>query len=205
MLLTINIWGQQSSLSREVNYLSEFISSDYFKNLSSSLNDLQLTDTLFSRSVQFCSNDYDEALLALTFACVPYKKVPIQIPLIKAIVQYPLVSHNDSIFYLKNSHLPSKLYYDTPQDDYGDRDKLAHFFGSAYISYKSSIFDLGDLIGYFVEVFEESFKVQSQIDYRDMETNKLGNIFGEELKHNTKLLPSRVLLLPILKILRYSL
>jgi hypothetical protein len=205
ILLSINLWGQQSSLSRGVNYLSEYIASDYFKQIGDSVNDLQLVDSLFEKAVNYYSGDCEEALLALTFACVPYKKVPIQLPLFNIILQFPLTSHNDSVFNRKNSQLPSKLYFDTPSDDYGDRDKLAHFFGSAFISYKSNIFDLGDLIGYFVEVFEENFKVQSHIDYRDMETNKLGNIFGEGLKHNKKLLPSRILLIPAFNNLRYGL
>jgi hypothetical protein len=205
LFVTLFIYPQQSSLSKGVNYLSEFIASDYFEELKYTCNDLQLADSLFLRGVKFYEGNTDEALLALTFATVPYKKVPIQVPLIKTIIRYPLVSHCDSVFLLKNMHLPSKLYYNTPPGDYGDRDKLAHFFGSAYISNKSNIFDLGDLIGYFVEVFEESFKVQSQIDYRDIETNKLGNLFGEMLKVNKNILPSRILIIPTLKYLRYNL
>ena len=65
-----------------------------------------------------------------------------------------------------------------PEIDYGDKDKLAHFFGSAFLSYESTIFDLGKLIGYFVEAFEESFKVQSTVDLRDLDVNEYGRLFG---------------------------
>ncbi len=195
---------QQSRLSQTVNFLSEFIASDYFGNLHGKVNDLSLADTLFSRAANYRNGDYSEALLSLMFATVPYKKVPIQIPLIKTIIQYPLTSANDSVFLIKNKNLPKNLFFDTPKNNFGDKDKLAHFFGSAFLAYNSSIFDLGDLIGYFVEVFEEEFKVQSIIDTRDLMTNKLGYIFGTYLKKNKNVQPSNALLLRTLFYIRYN-
>ncbi len=204
LVLVINLYPQQSTLSEGVNYLSEFIASDYFINLKKTNNDFELTDTLFLRAVKYKNYDYSEALLALTFATVPYKEVPIQFPLI-SILNYPLVSANDSVFLKKDENLPKELFYDTPTGNFGDKDKLAHFFGSAFISYSSNIFDLGDLIGYFVEVFEQSFKVQSSIDERDLRTNKLGNIFGDILKKNKSVLPSQVMLMKSLSYFGYNL
>ena len=203
-VLVINTYPQQSTLSRGVNYLSEFIASDYFLNLKKTGNDLALTDTLFLRAVKYKEYNYSEALLALTFATVPYKEVPIDFPLI-GVLDYPLVSANDSVFLKKDKNLPKELFFDTPEDNFGDKDKLAHFFGSAFISYSSNIFDLGDLIGYFVEVFEQSFKVQSSIDTRDLRTNKLGNIFGDILKRNKNALPSQVMLIKSLSYFSYNL
>jgi len=90
-------------------------------------------------------------------------------------------------------------------NNYGDKDKLAHFFGSAFLSYSSNYFDLGNAIGYLVEVFEESFKVQSSIDERDLITNKLGNLFGTVLKQNKNILPSQIIILRTLSNFSYSL
>jgi hypothetical protein len=188
-------FSQQSKLSETVNQLSEFIASDYFRNKESNVGDLALVDTLFKRAADYRQNDISEALLSLTFAVIPYKNVPIQFPLIRIIVQYPLISAADSVFILKNKNLPKRLYFDTPNDNFGDKDKLAHFFGSAFLGYNSSVFDLGDLIGYFVEVFEEEFKVQSVIDNRDLITNKLGYIFGTYLKKDKTIHPSSAFLL----------
>ena len=204
LLITTSTIAQQSRLSYSVNYLSEFIASDYFANLEKEVNDLSLVDTLFNRAINLQGGDISEALLALTFATVPYKIVPIQIPLIKTIINYPLISDNDSIFLLKNKHLPGRLYFDTPNNNFGDKDKLAHFFGSAFLAYNSAIFDLGDLIGYFVEVFEEEFKVQSVIDNRDMITNKLGYIFGTNLKRDRFIHPSNAFLLRTLFYIRFN-
>jgi hypothetical protein len=120
-------------------------------------------------------------------------------------INFPLISSADSIFKLKDKNLPARLYFDTPEDDFGDRDKNAHFFGSAFISYSSSIVDLGDLIGYFVEVFEESFEVQNQVDPRDIQANQLGNLFGKIIKKHKNVLPSQVLILKTLYQIRMNL
>ena len=205
LISTCYIFPQQSNLSRHVNHISEYISSNDFVILTTHIGDIHAVDSIYYQSVKQSNNDYSEALLALTFATVPYKEVPIQFPILKFILNYPLVSASDSIFHLKNENLPSYFFFDSLKDNYGDKDKLAHFFGSAFLSYSSNYFDLGNAIGYFVEVFEESFKVQSSIDERDLITNKLGNLFGTVLKQNKNILPSQIIILRTLSNFSYSL
>ena len=197
------LFPQHSKLYKAVEHISKYISSDYFKELSKVKSDIQLIDSIYINQLIFQKNDYSETLLSLTFALVPVRKVPIKFPLLNKI-NYPLVSVNDSIFKIKNKHLPKYIFWDTPQNDFGDKDKLAHFFGSAFISFSSNIFDFGNLIGYFVEVFEENFKIQSSIDKRDMMTNFLGNLFGEMLKENKNILPSQILITNTLTHFRFS-
>lgn len=199
------VFPQQSSLSKSVNYISEFISSECFNNLHKENDDLSLVDSIYLRSLEFNRSDLSEALLSLTFGTIPYRKIPIKIPLINGIIYFPLISHNDSIFTLKNKNLPKELLFDTPKDEFGDKDKLAHFFGSAFLSYNSHFFDFGTVFGYFVEVFEENFKVQSSVDDRDLMVNNLGRIFGKILKKNREILPSRIFLFSSLFYFRYSL
>ena len=196
---------QQSKLSKAVNYLSNFIASDYFQELKNSNDNLALTDTIYLRALAYEKFNYQEALFALTFAVIPYNKVELRIPVIGNIVTYRLLSAQEEIFQKKNENLPKKLFFDTPNDNYGDKDKLAHFFGSAFISYSSNIFDLGNVIGYFVEVFEQDFEVQNSIDNRDLRTNILGNIFGRVLKKNKNVLPSQVMIILTLFYCRYHL
>lgn len=199
ILCSFSIFPQQSKLSKTVNYLSDFIASDYFLQLKESNSDLALVDSIYLRAVSFTKKDYGEALLAITFTTIPYNKVPIVVPLIKEIIYYPLVSAEDSIYYLKNQNLPRYLFYDTPNTKQGDIDKLAHFFGNAFIGYSENIFDLSSLIGYFVESFEESFKVQSKVDFRDLDVNWYGDLFGKLIKENEKLLPSQIMISRSLK------
>ena len=196
-------FSQQSRLSKAINYITAFISSDYYNELKNTNNDLALTDTLYKRMLIYEDNNYSEALFALTFAVIPYNEVHIKIPVINSVVIYRLPSAPENIYLKKNDNLPKRLFFDTPTDEYGDKDKLAHFFGSAYISYAQNFFDFGNVIGYFVEVFEQDFEVQNAIDQRDLQTNNLGNIFGELLKTNNNILPSQVMIIRSLLFLRF--
>jgi hypothetical protein len=202
LFIAIEITPQQSCISKGVNNISAYIASYDFGEISPRNSDIALTDSIFLFAKQLYNDNISEALLALTFAAVPYRYVPVRVPLLNLMIHYPLISAEENIFNLKNRQLPSKLFFDTPSGDYGDKDKLAHFFGSAYLAYLSLIFDFAPVIGYFVEVFEEKFQVQSSVDLRDMEANRLGILFGKMLKKNYKTLPSDILILNTLLHLR---
>jgi len=200
LVLTSQIFPQQSNLSKGVNYLSEFIASEYFVELKNTNSDLSLVDSMYLRAIEYYNYDYQDALLALTFATVPFRRIPLVVPLIKARIYYPLISSSDSISNFKNLNLPGRLFYDTPDDKEGDKDKLAHFFGNAFIGYQESVLKLAGVFGYFVEVFEEDFKVDSKVDFRDIDVNWYGVLFGDMLEINKKILPSQVM---VLRSLRY--
>ncbi len=195
ILFQIIIFPQQSKLSKAVNYLSGFIASDYFIELEQTTSHLNIVDSIYQQAIKYYKNDYSEALLALTFTTVPYRKVPITLPLINVEIHYPLISADLDTYILKNQNLPSQLFFDSPQNNYGDKDKLAHFFGNSYIGYAEPVFDLADVFGYFVEAFEEDFKAQSKVDFRDMNVNWYGKLFGDLLEKNKKILPSQVMLI----------
>lgn len=195
LLTPLNIFPQQSELSKAVNYLSGYIASDYFLEMKNDYNDLSLVDSIYLKATRYYDEDYTESLLALTFTTVPYRNVPITLPLINQTLHYPLISADLDTFLLKNQNLPSHLFYDSPRNNFGDKDKLAHFFGNAYIGYAEPVFDLADVFGYFVEAFEEDFKAQSKVDFRDMDVNWYGKLFGDLLEENKHILPSQVLLI----------
>lgn len=205
ILFTSLLYPQQSEISKTVNYISEYIASDNFIAIRNKSGDLAASDSIFLEAVKYCNGNIGDALVGLMLATVPYKEVPITLPLINSVVYYPLTSADEETFLKKNDNLPRYLFLDSPNNNYGDKDKLAHFFGSAFLSYEPSIFDLGKLIGYFVEVFEESFNVQSSIDYRDLDVNDYGRIFGNLLKENNSILPSQIFLLRSLRFLRVTL
>jgi hypothetical protein len=159
-------------------------------------------DSIYVRAINFYEKDYQEALLALTFTTIPYSRVPLVIPLLKIRLYYPLISASDSISNLKNQNLPNKLFFDSPDNEYGDKDKLAHFFGNAFIGYAENILKLADVFGYFVEAFEEDFKAQSEVDFRDVDVNWYGVLFGETLELNKQVLPSQIMAIRSLRYLR---
>lgn len=205
LVLSTQCFSQQSNLSKSVNHISEYIASKRFIEIRKNCNDLIAADSIFIEAVNFCNGNLDDALLALMLATVPYREVPIQIPIINSLINYPLTSSDEETFLRKNENLPRYLFFDSPNNDYGDKDKLAHFFGSAFLSYESNFFDLGKLIGYFVEAFEESFKVQSSVDIRDLDVNEYGRIFGKLLKENFDILPSQIFLFRSIRFLRVNL
>jgi hypothetical protein len=192
---------QVKHLFYAVDSLSKYMAAKQYNEI----NDLYAVDSIYLQAKAQLKGDLSEAFLSLTFAAIPYNHVPIKLPLIHVILNFPLMCSVDSIYQLKNHNLPSRLYFDTPEGDYGDRDKNAHFFGSAFISYSSNVIDLGNLIGYFVEVFEESFEVQNQVDPRDIQANQLGNLFGKIIKKHKNVMPSQVLILKTLYQIRMNL
>ncbi len=204
-LNSCNVFCQRSKLGIEVDKLTCYIASKHFAELKFKMDDPARTDSIFKEALIITHNNNTEALFALIFAVLPYNKVPIKIPLLPIVLKYPLISAGDSLYNLKNKNLPKYLFFTSPKDNFGDKDKLAHFFGAAFLSYSGNIFDLSDLIGYFVEVFEQDFVVQSSIDPRDLHADTLGDIFGRLLKKNKEVLPSQVMLMKTLFYCRYNL
>lgn len=204
LILTIPILSQ-SKIDNGIFMISEFIASEKFSEISDSLSDDELIDLVYLKAVDYFDSNYSDALLALSFAFLPFNKMPLQIPLFGIHVNVPLPSVKDSIFILKINNLPKILFFDSPQGAFGDKDKTAHFFGNAFLSYNLGFSNIPEFSGIFVELFESSFKVSGGLDARDLTANKLGETFGEALKRNRQVLPSHVLnlyLLTQLKIIR---
>jgi hypothetical protein len=152
-------------------------------------------DSIYSFALKINHNQIGETLLSLTFATIPYNSVQITTPVFNIQIDYPILSADESIFIKKNKKLPKYFLIDSPLNDFGDKDKLAHFFGSAFITYSFCVFDLTPLIGYFVEVFEENFVENSSIDVRDLCVNKIGSNFGRDLTSNKIAMPSKYIFL----------
>lgn len=195
----------QSILNDRIVLLSGYIASDEFLNTSRHSDDLALTDSIYNKSLEICDGDISEALLTAAFTTIPYNKVPIHTSILGIKFNVPLPSAVDSVFLKKNKHLPRNLFPDTPQDGYGDKDKLAHFFGSAFLSYSRVPFDFNKIIGIFVEEFERSFKVQSFADPRDLTANGSGITFGRALNEDENIRPSHILALNFLSYFTYGL
>ena len=174
-----------------VIYLSKYIASESFAELGKLHNDQELVDTLYKRSVQFYNGNISEALLALTFATLPFNKMPVTIPFINIRIPLRLPAVNEKLFNIKKKNLPGIVYFDSRTKGGQDKDKVAHFFGNAFLSYNISFLNVSKVLGIFVELFEASFKVSGGVDFRDLQTNGLGEAFGNALRKNNKLMPSQ--------------
>ena len=101
IVIANNTFPQQSKLSKTVNHISQYIASEQFIYLTNEIGDLAATDSIYIKALQCTEFDYSESLLALMLATVPYREVPIQIPLINSIVFYPLTSADEETFLKK--------------------------------------------------------------------------------------------------------
>ncbi len=198
-----NIYAQifvEKNLEESINYLVDFVNSDDFIELKQHNSDLDLIDTLFLRAIKFNNYDYSEALLALTFVTLPFQNMPLHIPYTKIIFDVKLPSGAEEEIPTKIENLPKNIFIDSPKSNFGDKDKVAHFFGNAYFAHSVSIFNLSKFLSIFVELFEDAFKVEGGIDNRDFVANQLGYLFGTELLNNPDALPSESLkLYPTIK------
>ncbi len=192
LLPQANFAQSDKSLSDAVYYLSEFIASNDFLKLKETNTDLELIDTIYTRALKYHNGDVSETLLTLTFATLPFNKMPVRLPALGK-VDLRLPSVDEKLFRKKVKNLPSQIYFDSPPSDFGDKDKVAHFFGNSFLGYNEGFFNLSKFMGIFVELFEASFEVGGGLDRRDILTNYLGELFGKELNKNKNLLPSDVM------------
>ena len=196
LILTITsglIYSRELShgiLSDRVMALSDYIASDEFKKNLESTDHILLIDSIFRQSMKVCDNDISEALLTATLATLPYKKMPVTFPIINQGAEGTIMEIPDSLFKKKVSNLPSQIFFDSPGGFLGDKDKLAHFFGNAFLSYNVALFNLSKFLSILVELFEESFKVDGSVSTRDLLIGNLGELYGRELSEKGIRMPS---------------
>jgi hypothetical protein len=154
--------------------------------------DLQRLDSIYIQAVELCEGDIREALLVCAVATLPYHTFPAVIPLTGIVIWVPVSTESRDDFARRLEALPSQLYLDSPR--YGDRDKLPHFFGSAWLYCLIRSSSIVSLIGHGIEIFEGLFKLEGSYDERDVEVNRLGMDFAKRLMENDETLPSEVFL-----------
>ncbi|KAB2909753.1 MAG: hypothetical protein LC102_13030 [Ignavibacteriales bacterium] len=184
---------QMSSLGEKVVALSKYIGDLQAPDPKETERELSSVDSIFIRALSLSNGDISEALAACIWACLPVRNTVMVTPFTGIKLVFPFISADDETFLGKNKKLPRYLFFDSPDSKSGDIDKLSHFFGAAYLEYNKIIPGSTNFIGWFVEVFEESFKVDSKISRRDLIANSLGIMFGDGLRKNENLLPSKFL------------
>jgi len=187
------VYSQQSTTGRNVDQLSRYISSPRFAEIRQRYGELASVDSIFRESMRIADSDISDALIACTWACLTVKEATVVTPLLNMRLSIPFFSASTEIFKQKNRNLPRYLFDDSPTTESGDIDKLSHFFGSAFLEYNSFIPGVTELFGYFIEVFEESFKIDSKFSGKDISVNLLGIKFGNELRKKSRELPSNYL------------
>jgi hypothetical protein len=193
IIIVLPIYIQAQPLDESVSYLSNYIISAEFSFIRNTYGDIAAIDTLYLQALSYHKGDITEALLTTAFATLAFKELPVRVPILELKLELPLAHVSDSLFNKKVDSLPKDLFFNSPKTEFGDKDKVSHFFGSAYLAYSVTFFKLSKFMGIFVEFFEAAFKVEGFLDLRDIAVNNLGELFGNALNKNPDLLPSQVL------------
>jgi hypothetical protein len=171
--------------------LKSFVRSKTFHRLRNVYGDVRALDALFIRAMRMTNNNTAVSLLLATIASFDHRVVGLKIPVFN--LYFPLSDESERDFLRRIKNLPSRLYADTPNDSSGDRDKLQHFLGSAFLTFAFESQDAAMRIGDFVEEGEEAFIVGGVNDDRDLRSDRQGQAFGAALLDDNRRLPSEFL------------
>ncbi|MEX1139610.1 MAG: hypothetical protein WEB33_03365 [Bacteroidota bacterium] len=183
-------------LIQDTKNIRTYVRDGRFGELLRRCGDLRAVDGIYQKALRVAEFNIARALFLSMMACLEHQNVDVDLPVVGA-VGLPLTFEEDSLFRARTRNLPSRIYEDSPDSGHGDRDKLQHFFGSAYIAYVSGSPELARATGNFVEWGEARMIVGGADDVRDRRANKQGETFGHDLLYVKTLLPSDYLTLPV--------
>jgi hypothetical protein len=175
--------------------LKDFIRSAAFRRIRGQFGDRKAVDAIYVRAMQMTNNNTALALLISTIACFDHRYVGLNVPILS--FYFPLSNESEEEFERRLSHLPVKLYEDGPRTESGDRDKLQHFFGSAFLTVVFESRNASMRFGEFVEQGEEAIIVGGINDDRDLRSDRQGQDFGVALLENNLCFPSTFIITPL--------
>ncbi|HCA78134.1 MAG TPA: hypothetical protein DEP53_00210 [Bacteroidetes bacterium] len=180
-------------LVNDTRRIRTYVRDERFGILLKRCGEMRAIDAIYLKALKIAEHSVGRALFLALVATLEHRDVNLKVPIIGS-VGLPLTFEEDSTFHARMRNLPSKIYVDTPPE--GDRDKLQHFFGSAYIAYTAESREFARTSGDLVEWGEAKFVVGGVDDDRDRRANSQGERFGHDLLTIKNLLPSDYLNLP---------
>ncbi len=175
---------------QDLTRLKEFVTGSDFLRYRRANGDRAAVDTLYRRALRLSWDNTAEALWISLMATMEHRWVDVRIPLIGLIIPFPLTSEFGDEFAARVKALPSKLYDDSPRTPFGDKDKLQHFFGSAFLAYVMESGNAVDRLGELIEWGESRFVPGEEEDLRDMRANRQGQEFARALLAGLAVKPS---------------
>src|SRR5258707_9265727 len=152
--------------------MRSFIRSRTFTKIRDAFVDHPAVDAIFIRAMQMTNNNTAIALLLAALASFDHRLIGLKVPVFRLF--FPLSGESEEDFTLRLRHLPCRLYPDGPAGAEGDRDKLQHFFGSAFLTFVFESRQSGENFGEFIEHGEDAFIVGGVMDDRDRRSNHEG-------------------------------
>lgn len=177
---------------RTTALLQDFIRDTMFLHLRMKFGDAAAIDAIYRQALYLTEDDQGEALLIATGGVVEHFRLGIRIPIF-GVLTLPMTLESVGQFRMRYRNLPSRVFPDSADTVSNDKDKLQHFFGSAYLAFSEGGDNIAEHIGDWIERGEESFIVGGRDDVRDRWANALGREFGLLLMDNPFAVPSDVL------------
>jgi len=178
---------------RDESTLKRYIRDPRFQQLRRACSDTLAVDAIFARAFEIADGTMSHALLVAALATFDHFQLGIKIPLLGAIYLPLTIVESRKEFAERYTHLPRHVLPDVEGRRKRDRDKLQHFFGSAYLTYIFNSKAIANFFGDFVEWGEPLFIVGGDNDERDKFANHLGQEFGMRLLDGEEVMPSDVL------------
>jgi len=187
-----------SKLTANETELKSYVRSTRFKEIRKEFGDTRAVDAMYLKALRLTRGNTGLALLYCALATMDHRVVGIKIPLLNIVL--PLTNESTEEFTSRVNNLPSHPYADSPGGSAGDRDKLQHFFGSAFVANVLESRRPADRLGNFIEWGEDAFIASGAYDERDVRSNRQGGEFGLALltaDEAKRLLPSYFLKLHV--------
>ena len=177
--------------------LRDYLRSEEFASVRRRFGDVYAVDFIFAEAERLSWNNTYEALLIAFFAVMDHSKVGVRLPALGPLLWLPLTSEFGDDYEKRLRGLPRRLYADTPRGTAGDRDKLQHFFGSAFLTYLFDSAEAADRVGNSVEWWEDLLIVGGVSDPRDVRANRQGQEWALRLREDADARPSAVFMAPL--------
>ncbi|MGB9665182.1 MAG: hypothetical protein ACPL25_09755 [Ignavibacteria bacterium] len=191
VLFVANSFCQVKDVYEYGSKVNDYIAKNLIKSEEREIN-LAQVDSIFSFSLSIADSNIGDALLFCSIGTMTYPIFKMKLPIFNFLIPFSIFTYtNEYMLKQKVKNLPSILFDDSPRTDFGDKDKVVHFFTLAYLSYTFGN-NFAEHFGKFVEHFEEDFKIDGKVDERDLKINQLGSEFGQMLRCKI-ILPSIIL------------
>jgi hypothetical protein len=177
---------------RDQILLKRYLRDPRFMEIRRLCGDSSAIDAIFLRAMEIADDDARYALLIALLGSMDHFRLGLKIPLL-GVLWLPLTTETDSVFRVRYEHLPRHVLPDSIGRSTSDKDKLQHFFGSAYLAYLTNSRSIANFFGNAIEVGEDAFVVGGVNDDRDKFANRFGQEFGIRLLDDDEALPSDVL------------
>ena len=168
--------------------LRDLIRSDIYIEETEGMTDREKLDYIYDEAYILSRGDFQATQLASAVATLEHRTIEIKL-LFGASITVPLTFEPEESFTARVERLPSRIYSDSTED----KDKMQHFFLSAYLKRTLGTNSLVRLLGSFVEAGEDAFIVGGMSDERDLHANEDGIRFATSDKRAPISKPSEYL------------